>query len=153
MPGIRFAATGFQPDNLTPLTEGVIALVDGSVQGQGRIDWNGTKVTSTGDFSTDGTALAAAFGPIAGLKGTIHFTDLLGLETAPGQTLSLGSVNPGILVENGTLHYQLLPGQLVKIERGEWPFMGGTLVLRETILNLGKPSAKRLTFEVDALNA
>jgi len=151
--GLRFSLNGLQPDAITPLTEGVIALVDGTVRGEGRINWNGTKVTSTGDFSTDGTALAAAFGPVTGLAGTIHFTDLLGLETAPGQTLMLASVNPGILVENGTLHYQLLPGQVVKIERGDWPFMGGQLVLRETILNFARPTPKRLTFEVVGLDA
>jgi translocation and assembly module TamB len=153
VPGIRFAQNGLQPEAITPLTEGVIALVDGTVRGQGRIDWHGTKVSSTGDFSTDATDLAAAFGPVTGIRGTIHFTDLLALETAPGQVVTLATVNPGILVENGTLHYQLLPGQLVKIEGAEWPFMGGRLLLRETILNLGRPSAKRLTFAVDGLDA
>jgi translocation and assembly module TamB len=153
VPGIRFTQGGLQPEAITPLTEGVIALVDGSVSGQGRINWNGTKVTSTGDFSTNSTDLAATFGPVTGLSGTVHFIDLLGLETAPGQVVTLATVNPGILVENGTLHYQLLPGQLVKIERGEWPFMDGQLILRETILNLGRPTAKRLTFEVVALDA
>ena len=153
VPGIRFASAGLQPDNLTPLTEGVIALVDGTVRGQGRIDWVGHRVTSTGDFSTDGIDLAAAFGPVTGMSGTIHFTDLLALESAPGQTLQLAGVNPGIPVENGVIHFQLLRDQLVKVERGEWPFMGGTLVLRETILNLAKPTAKRLTFAVDGLNA
>ena len=153
VPGIRFASSGLQPDNLTPLTEGVIALVDGTARGQGRIDWAGHRVTSTGDFSTDGIDLAAAFGPVTGMSGTIHFTDLLALESAPGQTLQLAGVNPGIPVENGVLHFQLLRDQLVKVERGEWPFMGGTLVLRETILNLAKPTAKRLTFAVDGLNA
>ena len=153
VPGIRFANNGFQPDALTPLTEGVIALVDGTVRGRGEIAWNGTDVTSTGDFSTDSTDLAAAFGPINGLRGTIHFTDLLALETAPGQVVELAGVNPGILVENGAIHYQLLPGQLVKIERGEWPFMGGRLILHESILNLGRPTAKRLTFEVEGLDA
>ena len=150
---LRFAQGGLQPDNITPLTEGVIALVQGTVRGRGEIDWNGTKVSSTGDFSTDSVDLAAAFGPVTGIAGTIHFTDLLGLETAPGQMVTLAGVNPGILVENGTLRFQLLHGQLVSIERGEWPFMDGKLILRETILNLGKPSAKRLTFEVDGLNA
>jgi hypothetical protein len=57
------------------------------------------------------------------------------------------------LVENGVLRYQLLPDNLVKIERGEWPFMGGQLILRETILNFGRPSPKRLTFEVVGLDA
>ena len=145
---------GLQPEELTRLTEGVIALVRGTVTGQGRINWNGSgEVTSTGEFTTTDMDLAASFGPVTGLSGTIRFTDLLGLETAPGQTMALESVNPGILVENGVIRYQLLPDQLVKIERGEWPFMGGRLILQETILNFGRPSAKRLTFEVVGLDA
>ena len=67
--------------------------------------------------------------------------------------LTVKSINPGILVENGVIRYQLLPNQLVKIERGEWPFMGGRLILDETVLNFGRPSAKRLTFEVVGLDA
>lgn len=145
---------GFQPDDLTRLTEGVVALVNGTISGRGRIEWTGGgKVTSSGDFSTDGLDLAAPFGPVTGIKGTIHFSDLLALRTDPGQTLTLGSVNPGILVNDGVIRYQLLPGQLIKIERGEWPFMGGRIVLHETILNFGRPSAKRLTFEVIGLDA
>jgi translocation and assembly module TamB len=151
-PGITFGP-GLQPEELTRLTEGVIALVHGNLSGQGRIAWNGKgEVTSTGDFTTHDMDLAASFGPITGMNGTIHFTDLLGMVTAPGQLMTLKSVNPGILVENGVIRYQLLPGQLVKIERGEWPFMGGRLILQETILNFGRPSPKRLTFEVVGLD-
>ncbi len=153
VPGITFGP-GLQPEELTRLTEGVIALVKGTISGQGRIAWNGSgEVTSTGEFTTANTDLAASFGPITGLTSTIRFTDLLGLETAPGQIATVGSINPGILVENGVIHYQLLPDQLVKIERGEWPFMGGRLILQETILNFGRPTAKRLTFEVVGLDA
>ena len=153
VPGIRFG-NAIQPDQLTRLAEGVVALVNGTVTGQERINWRGNgAVTSTGEFSTDGTDLAASFGPVTGLKGTIRFTDLLGLETAPGQRLAVASINPGILVENGEITYQILPGQLVKIERGDWPFMGGRLILQETILNLAKNSPKRLTFEVVGLDA
>ena len=67
--------------------------------------------------------LAAPFGPVTGLTTTVHFTDLLNLETAPGQTARVASINPGILVENGVIKYQFLRDQLVKVERGEWPFM------------------------------
>ena len=152
VPGITFGQN-LQPEELTRLTEGVIALVQGTLTGRGRIDWTGGKVTSTGDFSTAAMDLAAPFGPVTGIRGTIHFSDLLGLTTPPGQTVTIASINPGILVENGVIHYQLLPGQLVQIERGDWPFMGGRLILRETVLNFGKPSAKRLTFEVVGLDA
>ncbi|HEX8841232.1 MAG TPA: YdbH domain-containing protein [Sphingomicrobium sp.] len=153
VPGLTFGPN-LQPDELTRLTEGVIALVNGTIAGQGRIDWSsGGKVTSTGDFSTANLDLAAPFGPVEGMSGTVHFSDLLGLETPPGQIMHVRSINPGILVENGVIRYQLLPNQLVKIERGEWPFMGGQLILHETVLNFGHPSAKRLTFEVVGLDA
>ena len=144
----------FQPDELTRLTEGVVALVNGTISGRGRIDWSsGGKVTSSGDFSTANLDLAAPFGPVTGMRGTIHFNDLLGLTTPPGQVITMQSVNPGILVENGVIHYQLLPHQLVKIERGEWPFMGGRLILQETVLNFGHAAPKRLTFELQGFDA
>ncbi|WP_294121973.1 YdbH domain-containing protein [Sphingomonas sp.] len=151
--GITFG-NALQPEELTRLTQGVIALVNGRVSGQGRINWNGAgEVSSTGEFMTQGMDLAASFGPVTGMNGTIHFTDLLGMVTDPGQAVTLESVNPGILAEDGVIHYQLLPDLLVKIERGEWPFMGGRLILRETILNFAKSSPKRLTFEVVGLDA
>ena len=153
VPGIAFGPN-FQPDQLTRLTEGVVALVNGTLTGQGRIDWasNG-EVTSTGDFSTANMDLAAPFGPVAGLSTNIHFTDLLNMESSPHQVATVRSINPGIIVENGQLTYQLLPNNLVKVERGEWPFMGGKLILHETVLNFGAPSAKRLTFELQGFDA
>ncbi|QIK79407.1 hypothetical protein G7077_11335 [Sphingomonas piscis] len=153
VPGLTFGDQ-LQPEEITRLTQGVIALVQGTVRGRGRIDWTGSgNVTSSGDFTTADLSFAAPFGPVTGVAGTIHFDDLLGLSTPPGQVMTVQSINPGVLVENGVIRYQLLPDQLVKIERGEWPFMGGRLILRETILNFGRPSAKRLTFEVVGLDA
>jgi hypothetical protein len=153
VPGLAFGPN-LQPDQLTRLTEGVVALVNGTVRGQGRIDWAaGAKVTSTGDFSTAGTDLAAPFGPVTGLTTSVHFIDLLEMETAPHQVAAIASINPGITVTDGVIHYQLLPHNLVRVERGEWPFMGGRLILHETVLNVGSPSAKRLTFELQGFDA
>ncbi len=153
VPGVAFGPN-FQPEELTRLTEGVVALVNGTVRGHGEIDWSsGGKVTSTGDFSTANMDLAAPFGPVTGLSTTMHFTNLLALETAPHQVATVQSINPGIIVSNGVIRYQLLPNNLVKIERGEWPFMGGRLILDETVLNFGSPSAKRLTFELQGFDA
>jgi hypothetical protein len=153
VPGLSFGPA-LQPDELTRLTEGVVALVNGTVRGQGRIDWGpGGELTSSGDFSTANMDLAAPFGPVTGLSTTMHFTDLLNLETAPHQIAMVQSINPGIIVSNGVISYQLLPHNLVRIERGEWPFMGGRLILHETVLNFGSPSPKRLTFELQGFDA
>ncbi|CAA9502572.1 MAG: hypothetical protein AVDCRST_MAG91-1120 [uncultured Sphingomonadaceae bacterium] len=152
VPGITFTPR-FQPEALTRLTTGVVALVDGTVRGKGRIDWSRVGVTSTGAFRTDDLDLAAAFGPVSGIKGELVFSDLLGLATAPGQSATVAEINPGILVGGGRIGYQLLPGQRVRIEEGRWPYAGGELILRETILDFGRPAPKRLTFDVRGVDA
>ncbi len=153
VPGITFGPN-LQPEQLTRLTEGVVALVNGTVHGHGHIAWTGSgDVTSTGDFWTRDMDLAAPFGPVTGLSTNMHFTDLLNLKTAPHQVATAKEINPGIIVDNGVITYQLLPDNLVKIERGEWPFMGGRLILHETILNFGSNAPKRLTFELKGFNA
>lgn len=138
----------FQPDQLTRLALGVVANVRGVVTGQGNIRWTRDGVTSDGVFRTENTDLAAAFGPVTGLSTELRFTDLLGLETAPGQRATLGAVNPGLAVLDGLIEYRLLPGQRVQVEGGRWPFAGGELILEPATLDFAAPSERRLTFRV-----
>ena len=55
--------------------------------------------------------LAAPFGPVTGLTTSVHFTDLLEIGTAPHQVATVATINPGITVSDGVIHYQLLPQQ------------------------------------------
>ncbi|MGZ8998268.1 MAG: intermembrane phospholipid transport protein YdbH family protein, partial [Allosphingosinicella sp.] len=143
----------FQPEAITPLTTGVIALLRGAVRGNAEIAWDQNGTTSSGTFTTDGMDFAASFGPVEGLATTIHFNDLLGLTTAPNQLATTRLIRTGIDVLDGQIRYQLLPGLRVKVESGRWPFAGGELILEETILDFSKPSAKILTFRVEGLDA
>jgi translocation and assembly module TamB len=143
----------FQPELLTNLVVGVAANFDGLVDGDGLIEWNGAKVKSNGRFNVQSMKLAAAFGPVEGVNTQIVFTDLLGLETGPGQLADLGSVNPGIPAFNGKIRYQLLPGRQVAIEGGTWPFAGGQLLLEPTILDFDVLKPRRLTFRVAGVDA
>ena len=152
VPGIRFDEN-YQPEQLTRLTTGVVALVNGVVQGKGEISWGPEGTRSSGTFSTGDLDLAAAFGPVENLKTSIHFADLLGLETAPGQLANVGVIRTGIDVFDGAVRYQLLPGLRVRVEGGTWPFAGGELSLEETILDFSKPTLKRLVFRVRGLDA
>lgn len=153
VPGIDFAVGGLQPDDLTRLTVGVVALVDGTVTGRGRIAWDSQGVTSTGRFATADMDLAAPFGPVEGLSTAIEFTDLLGLVSAPGQLAEIDLVRAGIDIYDGRVAYQLLPDYRVRIAEGTWPYAGGTLHLKPTLLDFSQPSTKYLTFRVVGLDA
>lgn len=144
-----------QPEQLTPLTLGVIANVQGEISGAGRIAWDSSEkgIQSSGKFLTHGLNLAAAFGPVTGLSGEIEFSDLLALETLPGQTVRLAEVNPGVAVFNGLIRYRLLPDFKLQVEAGEWPFAGGKLYLEPTILDLSEEAERRLQFTVEGVDA
>ena len=152
VPNLAFTED-FQPELLTRLTFGVIADVRGTVTGEGHIAWNGDGVTSTGTFATDGTDLAAAFGPVTGISGTIHFTDLLALASAPGQVATIKTINPGIPVTDGRIVYQTYPDSRVLVNGGRWPFAGGTLSLEPTLLDFSAQQVRHMTFRVAGMQA
>lgn len=150
--GLKFDRQ-LQPDEITHIALGVVANVFGTVDGRGHIDWTPHKVTSSGDFSTARLDLAAAFGPVEGLSTALHFTDLLGLVSAPSQEMRLVSVHPGIEVRDGVIRYALLPDQRVAIESGHWPFAGGDLDLLPTVMDMSSERPRHLSFRVVGLDA
>jgi hypothetical protein len=109
-------------------------------------------VASTGTFSTEDMNLAASFGPVEGITTSVHFTDLLGLVSAPGQLAEVKAIHTGIDVFDGRISYRLLPNLRVEVEGAAWPFAGGALTLDRTILDFSKPTAKALTFHVAAMD-
>lgn len=153
VPGLVFDET-LQPDQLSTLALGVIANADGTVTGNGRINWSADgEVTSSGTFGTDGLDFAAAFGPVNGASGTIEFTDLLNLTTAPNQKLRVASINPGVEVLDGEIEFALRDGTLLAVAGGSWPFMGGRLILRNVDFNFGASEERRYIFEIVGLEA
>jgi hypothetical protein len=157
--GARFTVPGLafderlQPADLSYLASGVIALADGTVTGEGRIDWRGGDITSSGSFASDDFDFAAAFGPVRALAGRVVFTDLLNLTTAPDQKLAIGAINPGIEVLGGTVQFELQGGTLLSLEDARFPFMGGELVMRPLVLDFSQPEERRYVFDITGLDA
>ena len=150
--GIMFDRA-LQPDMLSRQLLGIVANVSGTVRGRGAIDWSPAGVTSSGRFGTDALDLAAAFGPVKGVSGTVEFSDLVNFVTPPGQRLHIASINPGIEVEGGDLLFQLKPDLRLAVEGGAWPFLGGMLHLRPVDLNLGVAETRRYVLDIERLDA
>jgi hypothetical protein len=89
---------------------------------------------------------------VQGLSGTVEFTDLLGLKTAPNQKVQIAALNPGIEVTEGELLFEL-DGTRLQINTASWPFLGGRLSLAPTTLNLGVSEARRYTLVIEGLDA
>jgi hypothetical protein len=152
VPGITFGDS-FQPRELTELVYGVVSLVEGTVTGQGRINWTPAAITSSGTFSSDNINLAAAFGPVQGARGTVVFTDLLNLTTAPGQRIEIDSVNPGIEVTDGVVLFSLTNGTRLMLDSAEWPFLDGRLSMQPLVMNIGEAEVRRYVFNIEGLEA
>ena len=145
VPGLQFGP-GFKTDALTPLTTGVVENVVGTVSGEGHIRWSPDAVTSDGVFRTTDTDLAAAFGPVTGLSGEIRFTDLLGMVSAPDQVATVKTIDTGIAVQDGVIHYQLLGPARIQVTDAVWPFAGGRLSLDPTTLDFAR--SRRAAFDL-----
>jgi hypothetical protein len=152
VPGLVFD-DAFQPQDLSYLAQGVVALADGTVTGTGRIDWRGGKVTSRGTFATEDFDFAAAFGPVRGLSGKVEFNDLIDLTTAPDQRVTIAAINPGVEVLAGTVQFELKNGTLLALEDARFPFMGGTLTMRPLVMDFSRPEERRYIFEIVGLDA
>ncbi len=138
---------------LTCLALGVVSDVEGTVTGTGRINWNENEVTSSGEFSSTSLDLAAAFGPVQGASGTVVFTDLLGLTTAPDQRIRIAAINPGVEVFDGEVAFQLRNGEILTLQGGTWPFMGGTLTLRPLDIRIGVEEVRAYVLVIEGLEA
>ncbi len=149
--GISFDRS-LQPDTLSRLTLGIVANAKGDMRGNGQIDWNPDGVTSTGSFTTDGFDFDAVFGRVRGVAGTITFTDLLGLISAPDQRLKIASINPGIEANDGELSFELKPDSVLQVNGASWPFLDGRLSLEPTRMVLGAAETRRYVLKIEGLD-
>ncbi|QBX38843.1 C4-dicarboxylate ABC transporter [Brevundimonas sp. S30B] len=93
---LTFAEGGLQPNLLSPLVEDYVQNpVTGSARFQGRFDWSATSEvgTSSGRLTIPSLDFVSPAGPVEGLSGDIAFNSLAPLQAAPGQRLTVRSLN------------------------------------------------------------
>ena len=143
----------FQPYHITERLRGMVENVRGPAAIDADVDWTSQRVSASGSVRLNGVSLATATIPIVeDVRGTVFFDDLFTLTTPPGQSVSVGLVNPGVAARNGRVQFQLLGQQRVAIERAEFEYAGGVLAMAPTTIALGADETQfELTLaEVDA---
>ncbi len=120
-----FRPRQFQPSDLSPLLIGP-ANVTGRVDIGGGASWNPDGFKSSGvlELRKLGFALAAA-GVFEGVSGRVEVADLLALKSAPNQRITMEKVTLGLPIEKGTIDFQLIGYDAIRLQNAEWPFGGG----------------------------
>ncbi len=124
---LTFAEGGLQPADLSPLVAGFIAPpVTGTATFTGRFDWDAVGGSSAGRLTTPGLDFVSPAGPVKGLRGTIDFTSLEPLTTAPNQTLHADSLTTITELTDLDLTFGLDAGAIT-VSGGDIAVGGGTV--------------------------
>lgn len=94
-PSLVFAEGGLQPADLSPLAADFVqSPATGTAAFNGRLNWSDDlpEGTSSGRLVVPGLDFVSPAGTVKGLSGTIDFTNLAPLTTAPDQTLRIATL-------------------------------------------------------------
>lgn len=129
-PSIVFAENGLQPDDLSPLVADFIqSPATGSVGFQGRIDWaSNTDGSSSGRLTIPGLDFVSPAGPVKGLRGTVDFTSLAPLVTAPDQQLTIDTLESVAPITDVAVTFDLAADAFM-IDGGEINIAGGKVTV------------------------
>ncbi|PZO02641.1 MAG: C4-dicarboxylate ABC transporter [Alphaproteobacteria bacterium] len=127
---IVFAEPGLQPDDLSPLVADFIqSPATGSVGFQGRIDWSSdTDGSSSGRLTIPGLDFVSPAGPVKGLRGTVDFTSLAPLITAPAQRLTIDTLESVAPITDVAVTFDLAADAFI-IDGGEINIAGGKVTV------------------------
>jgi len=129
-PSLIFADGGLQPADLSPLVADFVqSPATGSAAFSGRIDWDialPDAGSSSGRLIIPGLDFVSPAGAVKGLSGTIDFTNLAPLTTAPNQTLRIATLESIAPLTDLDLTFAL-DKAAIAVAGGEIKAAGGTV--------------------------
>ncbi len=132
-----FSTDGIQPQDIVPSLKGLVTDVSGGLGASVRIGWTRSRTTSTARITLDDFAFGTAPAEVAGVSGTIEIADLLALKTGVPQTLSIGLLDAGLPLSNGSITFELQGTERLRLNRAAWPVAGGVLEISDLAVPFG----------------
>jgi hypothetical protein len=130
---LEFQRKGLQPSDLSDRVRGLFTDATGAVTPRADLVLRAGALSGTAEVLIEGLSFQTfRLGSITGISGRVTFDDIVRVRTAPGQTLTLAEVNPGIPLRAGRIRFQLLSPTQARLEDARWPFAGGELVILPT---------------------
>jgi hypothetical protein len=129
-PALVFAEGGLQPADLSPLAADFVqSPASGSAGFTGRIDWSEALPeggTSAGRLTIPGLDFMSPAGAVKGLSGTVDFTSLAPLITAPDQSLKVATLESIAPLTDLDLTFAL-DAAAITVAGGQITASGGTV--------------------------
>ncbi len=125
---MRFRTGGLQPAAVFPVLRGVVANVTGAVTASGRADWGDEFATQGVLDLTDVGFASGKAGVFRGVFGRLVLSDIIHVQSPPGQELVIHEWNPGVPLNSGVVRFQLDGLERVRLEHAAFPWVGGKLV-------------------------
>lgn len=144
-----FRPRQFQPADLSPMLLGP-ANVTGRLDVGGEASWTPDAFKASGvlDMKKLGFALASA-GVFEGVSGRVEVADLLNMQSAPGQRITIDKVTFGLPIEKGEIEFRLMGYDAIHLEGARFPFAGGFIRVDPDIFTFSSTAENRIVARAD----
>ncbi|WP_247892350.1 YdbH domain-containing protein [Azospirillum sp. Sh1] len=148
----RLAPDGPGLGAVSPLAATFLEKASGTLSGKATVALTAKGVTTAGQAVVKGLAGAAGPVTVAGVSGTIALSSLSPPVIPDGQKLSIGLLDVGIPLTDGTLLFGYGRDGRLDVDRAEWNWAGGLLRADPFVLSPEKPKG-RVTLHADGIDA
>jgi hypothetical protein len=144
---LTFAPGGLQPGALAPMLAD-LHEVTGGLRAEAEVAWSAEGVTGGAEIAVEGLSFDSDAAEVQGLDLALELSSLMPPASAPGQSLTVRRIDPGVALDDVSLRFQIHPGDPLRlgIERGQIGLSGGRVLLRDLLLD---PAAARLDLPLE----
>ncbi len=144
---LAFAPGGLQPAALAPPLA-ALRDVTGGLRAQAEVAWSAEGLTSGAVLAVQDLSFDSDAAEVRELDLALTLTSLTPPASAPGQRLTIGRVDPGVVLDEVALRFQIQPGDPPRlgIEQGQFRISGGRVLLRDVLFD---PAAPRLDLPLE----
>ena len=135
---LHFGPHGLDFTELLPSFLGLVANAQGAPAGAFKVKWDASGLgETTGSVDINGMNFDILLGRVENVTGHIEFSSLLPLATKGAARVHVGTLDPGIPLKDGELVFALVEDGGLRIDKAEWPFVGGRLWLKPMLWKIG----------------
>ncbi|WP_042696506.1 YdbH domain-containing protein [Azospirillum sp. B506] len=149
---IRLAENGPGLAAISPLAATFFEKASGTLSGKATLALTDKGFTTAGQAVVKGLAGAAGPVVVTGVNGTVALSSLSPPVIPVGQKLSIGLLDVGIPLTDGTLLFGYGRDGRLDVDRAEWRWAGGTLRADPFELSPEKPKGS-ITLHADGIDA